>query len=162
MNKFNSAIAAGYSKNTAINHTKELDERVKIYDVLERQGLTDNALIKKHKELLEAHKVMIVDDKIVDIEKGGIKIPELFIQIKALELAYKLKDLLRDKIEHSGKIEGDGTKIIIIRDGNKTQAIPRPIHFQQGEVSGDDKLLGNGEVNVRNISGNDILRADTK
>jgi phage terminase small subunit len=104
MNKYNAARAAGFSESTAKVHTKELEERAKIADVLERQGLTDNVLVKKHRELLEAAKVILVDGKPLEVEKGSCVIPEYQIQIKALELAYKLKDLLKDKIDISGAI----------------------------------------------------------
>lgn len=100
MNKYNAAVAAGFSKNTALNSGKRLDERAKIYDILERQGLTDRVLAIKHKELLDASQELIIDGQAV-----GIKRPEYQVQIKALELAYRLKELLRDKVEHSGTIE---------------------------------------------------------
>jgi hypothetical protein len=138
MNKYNAARAAGFSEATAKVHTKELEERANIADVLERQGLTDNALAKKHIELLEAQKVVMVDGKPLEVENGRITLPEYFIQIKALELAYKLKNLLLNKVEHSGEIKGGETKIIIIRadakkeeSGNKTFTISRPVSIQQ-------------------------------
>jgi phage terminase small subunit len=105
MNKYNAARAAGYPENTALKHSNELEKRAKISDIMERQGLTDNVLVAKHKELLEAHRLLIIAGEVVNEENGGVKIPELAIQTKALELAYKLKDLLRDKIDVSGAIQ---------------------------------------------------------
>jgi phage terminase small subunit len=105
MNCYNAARAAGFPESTAKSHTKELEVRAKIADVMERNGLTDNVLVAKHKELLEAYRLVIVEGQVINVDNGGIKIPELQIQIKALELAYKLKDLLKDKVEHSGSIE---------------------------------------------------------
>jgi len=105
MNKYNAARAAGYPENTALKHSNELEKRAKISDIMERQGLTDNVLVAKHKELLEAHRLLIIEGEVVNEENGGVKIPELAIQTKALELAYKLKDLLRDKIDVSGAIQ---------------------------------------------------------
>jgi len=119
MSKYNAARSAGYSEATSRNHTKELDARVKIADVLERKGLTDDVLVEKHKQLLNAQKVIGYLHNYKKGEKGGVEkispdevissefleVPDLSVQIKALELAYKLKDLLRDKIEHSGSIE---------------------------------------------------------
>jgi hypothetical protein len=96
MNQYNAARAAGFSEATAKVHTKELEERAKIADVLERQGLTDNVLVSKHKELLDAQKVILIDGKPLVVEKGSATIPEFQIQIKALELAYKLKKQLSD------------------------------------------------------------------
>jgi hypothetical protein len=63
------------------------------------------------------------------------------------------------------QIEGDnlpGTKIIIIRDGNKAQAVSGQVHLQQGEIPSDGVVVGDGKVNVRNLPGYDILRADTE
>lgn len=97
MNKYNAARAAGYSESVAKSHTIELEKRVKIADILERKGLTDDVLVEKHKQLLEAHSLVIIDGKVIYEEKGGVKRPEYQVQVKALELAYKLKDLLKDK-----------------------------------------------------------------
>jgi phage terminase small subunit len=119
MNKYNSARAAGYSNATATAHTKELEERIKIGDLMERKGLTDDVLIAKHKELLEAYRLLIINGEVLAVENGGIKQPELQIQIKALELAYKLKDLLKDKVEHSGEIKGNVTQIMVFNDTRK-------------------------------------------
>jgi phage terminase small subunit len=105
MNQYNAARSAGYSETTSLKHTKVLEKRVGISDILERQGLTDEALVRKHKELLEAYSLVIIDGKVIYEEKGGVKRPEYQIQARALELAYKLKDLLRDKVEHSGEIK---------------------------------------------------------
>lgn len=63
------------------------------------------------------------------------------------------------------QIEGGGseTKVIIVRDnGNKTQAIPGQVCIQQEPLPSNGIQLGNREVNVRNLAGNDILRADTE
>jgi hypothetical protein len=114
MNKINAARSAGYSEATARNHSKALEERCKIADLLERQGLTDKVLIEKHRQLLEATKVIGYLHNYKRSEKGVtervspdevisnefLDIPDYGVQIKALELAYKLKDLLKDKVEH--------------------------------------------------------------
>lgn len=162
MNQYNAAIAAGYSENSARNHTTELEKRVKIEDVLERKGLTDEVLVAKHKELLDAYKLIIVNGEAILIEKGGIKQPELFIQIKALELAYKLKNHLKEKIEHSGKIEGGERNILIIRDGNgnKTETLARPICVQQEALPGPVELVGDRKDAGLNLAGNAIQRAN--
>ena len=97
MNQYNAAIAAGYSHATANNHGKALEIRANIGDLLERQGLTDNKLVEKHYQLLESTKV-------VSVGKGGIEkstlsdyrdIPDYPTQLKALEIAYKLKGHIR-------------------------------------------------------------------
>ena len=145
MNKYNAARAAGYSETTAKTHTKELEIRCKIADVLERQGLTDDVLIMKLSELLGATKVIGYLNQYIKAEKGGLEklspdkvvsnefidIPDWSARAKGLELALKLKDLLKEKVEHSGEIKGGETRIILIRDNadsrSKTETISRSI-----------------------------------
>jgi len=118
MNCYNAARAAGYSESTAKSRTKELEARVCIVDALERKGLTDNVLIDKLTELLNATKVVGYLHNYKKSEKVGIEkcspdevisnefvdVPDWTARGKALELALKLKDLLREKVEHSGNI----------------------------------------------------------
>lgn len=114
MSKYNAARSAGYSESTARVHTKELDARVKIADLFERKGLTDNVLIEKHKQLLNSQKVIGYLHQYKKGEKGSIEkispdevvssefieVPDSGAQIKALELAYKLKEHLKDKVDN--------------------------------------------------------------
>jgi len=132
MNCYNAARAAGYSEATAKSHTKRLEEKIKISDVMERRGLTDNVLVCKLTELLKASKVVGYLHNYKKAEKGGIEkispdevisnefldVPDWSARAKGLELALKLKDLLKDKIEHSGLPEN---KIIIINNGQPTK-----------------------------------------
>ena len=105
MNKYNAARAAGFSESTAKVHTKGLEERAKIADVLDRQGLTDRKLAEKHQELLNAQSVILFNGEVLKVENSNLTRPEYQIQIKALELAYKLKDLLREKLDVSGSVQ---------------------------------------------------------
>ena len=108
MNCYNAAIAAGYSHNTAKSRTKDLNAMIKITDVLERQGLTDKALIKYLTELIEASDFIFKKDTDGKAEIVGNKdfySPAWSARAKGLELALKLKDLLKDKVEHSGSVE---------------------------------------------------------
>jgi len=114
MNQYNAAIAAGYSESTAAHKSKQLEERVGIADLMDRAGLTDDVLVEKHAELLEAKELVKIRGEAVSGENGVIWEPRLDIQTKALELAYKLKKLLVDKIDHSGKIEGSESKVYVI------------------------------------------------
>jgi len=123
MSQYNAALAAGYSKAMAKSHTKELEERAKITDVLERQGLTDKCLAIKVLELVEASDIVIIEGVEMRVNR-----PNWPARAKGLELALRLKDLLRDKIEHSG-LPATETKIIIVypegykKDGSKTEAV---------------------------------------
>ena len=111
MGEYNAAIAAKYSENYAKGHCSEIEERAKIGDMLDRQGLTDKALTEKHLQLLNAKKVIGYLHQYKQVEKGGIEkvspdevisnefleTDDFAIQFKALELAYKLKNYLNDK-----------------------------------------------------------------
>jgi len=130
MSKHNAAIAAGYSEATARKHTKELDQRVGLEDLMERQGLTDQVLNEHLKELLIATKVIGYLHQYTEGAKGGVQkakpgevvsnefidTPDHAIRAKALELAYKLKGKLRDKIDHSLAITYTEMKQITIED----------------------------------------------
>jgi len=82
--------------------------------------------------------------------------------VMAIRTYYELTGQLKNRLEHSGEVKGGEQRIIIIRNESKAESLPRPVHLQQDAISGHGSRLGDGEVNVRNISGNDILRADTK
>jgi len=114
MSKYNAAKAAGYSEATARSHTKQLDERVAMPDVLEQQGLTDQILTQKLMQLMNATKVIGYLHQYKKVEKGGVEkiqpdevvsnefidIPDWTARAKGLEIALKLKGLLKDKVDH--------------------------------------------------------------
>jgi len=95
MNQVNAAIAAGYPDSTARHHSTKIEAQAKIVEILERQGLTDKVLAEKHRELITAHEVVEKKDKAGNVLKSVI-VENYPIQIKALELAYKIKNLLRE------------------------------------------------------------------
>jgi phage terminase small subunit len=142
MNKYNAARAAGFSESTAKSHTKRLEEQIKIADLMERQGLTDICLLERLSQLLKASKD-IYNFSGVENEENGVTVklgtPDWGARAKGLELALKMKELLKDKVEHSGEIKGGETKIIIIRAdtkqedkiGNQAFTISRPLSIQQ-------------------------------
>ena len=148
MNCYNAARSAGYSETTAKSRTKQLEARIKITDVLERKGLTDSVLAEKLSELLNATKVIGYLHNYKKSEKVGIEkispdevisnefldIPDWQARGKGLELALKLKDLLRDKVEHSGEIKGGNRVVIIVQESNGNQS-------QEGRVSGRVSIL---------------------
>lgn len=106
------AIDAGYSEGSAeTTASKTLaKEQVKasIQDLMEHMGLSDGALLIKHRELLEAQKqISGVKDRGGNPKEadGGslefVDVPDYQIQAKALEMAYKLKGAFVDKIDHT-------------------------------------------------------------
>lgn len=144
MNKYNAARAAGYTDATARSHTSELDERVKIADVLERQGLTDEILTKKLSELLDASKDIYAFSGLDTQEKGvSVKLgsPEWSARAKGLELALKLKDHLKERVEHSGEIKGTAVQIIQFNDTRKTDS-PGP----EARISKFDTSVATGDT----------------
>lgn len=138
MNMFNAAIAAGYSPNTAKNAGVKFKkiEKGGISDALERAGLTDAVMTSELARIaLGSTKLHSCDIYIQKQADGTYKINENSndlielsddqVRIKAIELASKLKGLLKDKVEHSGNITF--TKMgEIQRDGN-------PVRFKIGE-----------------------------
>lgn len=128
MNKYNAARAAGYSETTSKSHTKDLDARVAMPDVLDRAGLTDTFLAQKLTELICASKVVGYLHNYKKSDKGGtekiapdevvsnefIDVPDWSARAKGMELALKLKGQLRDKVEHDVKIAYTEMKRIII------------------------------------------------
>ncbi len=160
MNQYNAARAAGYSEATARVKTKNLEERAKIYDVLERNGLTDNVLVKKLIELIEAYDFIEIEKENESVEMVSAKKPNWTARAKGLDLAFKLKNLLNDKIDLTlNKTE----KILIVRyDGNKTETMAGQVRVQQEEVPGAVFGVGDGENFRPNLAGNVIQRADTE
>lgn len=128
MNQYNAARSAGYAHNTAIKACNNLEPKIKIEDYLERAGLTDKALAAFLFELFSANKVVGYLHAYKKGEKGRIEeispdekisnefleVPDYMIRLKASELVLKIKGYLKDKIEHSGKIEGGQPIIIMI------------------------------------------------
>lgn len=112
MNQVNAAIAAGYPESTARHKSTSLENQAKIGDILERIGLTDIFLANKHLQLIEAHTLREEKD-----DKGKVlrvvRVEDFNIQMKALELAFNLKNHIKKQVEHSGKVEGDNRTIII-------------------------------------------------
>ena len=130
MSKYNAAMAAGYSENTALKHTKELDRRIAMPDVMEQYGLTDKFLSKRLTELLLANKVVGYLHNYKRGEKGGaekvepdeavsnefIEVPDWTARAKGLELAGKFSGKLRDKVDHTVAVTYTEMKRIIIED----------------------------------------------
>ena len=81
--------------------------------------------------------------------------------VQAIRTYYELTGRLNNKIEHSGRIEGE-RNIIIIRNENKTEALAGQVSVLESTISSNDVGLGNRQVDVAHIAGNDVQRDDTK
>lgn len=153
MSQTNAAIAAGYSENTAKAKCGDIEKRANISDVMERKGLTDPKLMDYLIDLLEASKSVKVGDTEVVLNS-----PEWPARSKGLEMALKLKKHLDGQPQVGSE---KSTHIIIVRDGNKTETVARPLCVQQEQISGDVVSMGNREKFVSDLAGNVIQRADS-
>lgn len=87
--------------------------------VLEQQGLTDEYIVKKIRDKMEAKRPIIANGKMWQAEDHQT-------QLKATELAAKLKGLLKDNVEISGK---DGNEIVI-----KIKEDRELINIREGDI----------------------------
>lgn len=90
-----------------------------IQEVLEQQGLTNEYIAKKIKDKMEAKKPIIANGKMWQAEDHQT-------QLKATELAAKLKGLLKDSVEISGK--GGGEIVIKVKEDTSL------LDVREGEV----------------------------
>ena len=119
MNQYNSARAAGYSHNYALKGGSRIEKLAKIGigDAFEQAGLTDKAIIKHAFEGLAAMRTVsaIITGKDAGAaDKDFIDVPDWTARHKYFDTILKMTDRLREKIEHSGKIEGGDARIYII------------------------------------------------
>lgn len=111
-----------------------------IEEIKKKNGLTEELLLQKHLQLLNAKRTQSCDVHIKN-ENGKwvanensndfIEVDDNNVQLGALKLAYELEGKLKQKLEVSG--EGLGTKIVIIRDVN---AKPERIRNTAQAISG--------------------------
>jgi hypothetical protein len=82
-----------------------------------------------------------------------------FNQTNKIKIALELckKDIPQE-------IVGDGIQkeIIIIRDGNKTEAVAGPVHIQQEPLPRPMGIVGDRQKYVADLAGNAIQRADSE
>lgn len=78
----------------AYENLKKLD--ISLIELMEKMGLTDE---EDTKDLMRLRKAVYVN-------KNGLEVADSTIQLKALELTYKLKGQLKDKheVEHKGEL----------------------------------------------------------
>ena len=94
-----------------------------IAQVLEERGLTNDYIAKKIKEKMEAKKPIIANGKMWQTEDHTT-------QLKATELAAKLKGLLKDSVEITGK---NGNELVI-----KIKEDRELIDAREGEIIEDE------------------------
>lgn len=152
MNQYNAARAAGYSEKYS-RQACRIEKLVQssIRDVFEQRGLTDKAIVDYALKGMEAMRLQACDVHVQKDEDGKyeinensndfIEVPDWQARHKFFYTAMELMGLLKQKVEHSGKIEGMGeTKIIVIRqetpkeivangNGSHPESASRVIHL---------------------------------
>ena len=97
-NKTAACRKAGYAETTAEHQATRVlgtpKAQTAIKAILDAHGLTDEALVAKHGELLNAHAVEFYKGKRVDKDQ----VIDAAVQTAALELAYKVKGHLKQYI----------------------------------------------------------------
>ena len=100
------AKEAGISEAYGSTLLKKVKVQATLQDLMEKSGLGNAVLLSKHRELLNASKtVSAISGK--DANAGSvdfIEVPDSTVQVKALDLAYKLRGAYIDKVEISGEI----------------------------------------------------------
>lgn len=130
MNPENAAVAAGFSASYARAKAYRIERSAKvgIADAFERAGLTDKAIVEYAMAALFAKKpiaadVMIKqeDGKLIAVknENDWIEYEDWANRHKFFNSIMEMTDRIKHKLEHSGKIEGQETKIIIIHPNGK-------------------------------------------
>lgn len=95
---------------------------------------------------------------------GGVDDLEKWVKRCAKNKAEFYKHLL-GILPKELQIEGEGfgdTKIIIVRDGNKTEAVAGQVRIQPEALPGPILGMGDGQDYGLDLAGNAIQRADTK
>ena len=100
-------------------------------------------------------RITIVEDALYKSALEGNTTAQIFF------LKNRGTDRWRDKQEIEGHGIGEN-RIILITNGNKTQAVARQVCVQQETVPGDVVELGDRKVNVANLAGNVIQRDDSR
>jgi hypothetical protein len=100
------AKAAGMDSTYASKVLKKPQVSATLQELMEKSGLGNSVLLSKHRELLNASRtVSAISGK--DANAGTvdfIEVPDSPVQVKALDLAYKLRGAYIDKLEISGEI----------------------------------------------------------
>lgn len=146
-----SALKAGYSLGVSgFENLQKPTVLEAIQKLQEKEGITDEYLIRELKQLLEAKKLHVcniyIKDKKGNLQvnrnsKGFIEVDDNQTQFKALELLLKLKGKLKDHVRHSGEINTDERRIVIISPSGNERKIIR-----EGEIVEPGLSLSDGEA----------------
>jgi hypothetical protein len=100
------AKAAGMDSTYASKVLKKPQVSATLQDLMEKSGLGNAVLLSKHRELLNASRtVSAISGKEANAGTVDfIEVPDSPVQVKALDLAYKLRGAYIDKVEISGDI----------------------------------------------------------
>ena len=127
LNATEAAMRAYDAKNRNVARVIGTENLAKLSEpiarVLEQQGLTNDYIAKKIKEKMEAKKPIIANGKMWQTEDHTT-------QLKATELAAKLKGLLKDSVEITGK---NGNELVI-----KIKEDRELIDAREGEIIEDE------------------------
>lgn len=110
------------AKNIGSENLAKLGEPIR--ELLIKAGLTDEYIIQKIKDKTNAKKTIINNGKAYQDEDHAI-------QLKAVELASKIRGLLNDKVEVTGK---DGGEIVI-----KVKEDRELIEIREGETEDEEE-----------------------
>jgi hypothetical protein len=120
------AKAAGLNESYASQVLNEPKVKLALADLMEKAGLSDDVLLAKHVELLNAQKTI---SAIGSKEANGgtvdfVDVPDYQTQKGALEMAYKLKGAFIDKqeVKHSGEIIQKIERVVVRPNGNATNS----------------------------------------
>lgn len=123
MSQYNAARAAGYSENTSKKWTKNIEKQVKtsLYDLLERQGLTDHILSEHLAKGLKAKKVVSVESDELN-SKGqkiyvNVTVPDWPARHKYINTILELKGHKKEaEVIQNG--DNNSVQILIINEGS--------------------------------------------
>ena len=125
MNQKDSLLTAGYSESVALKHPEQVFGNTTVIRALDKAfidaGMDVTRLAKKHNELLDCKKVisaMVINDRDADSQTNDfIEVPDGQVQVKALELAYKVRGDFAPDV-HAVVTESYGDRIRRIRAEN--------------------------------------------
>jgi len=111
-NKAAAARKGGYKNSTAEKQQarifKDPKMEKRIEELLTERGLTDERVVSKHSKLLDARTVKFFQA----VELG--RFTDNDTQLRAVELYYKLKGLLKDRVEIEGVAKAWSERVALI------------------------------------------------
>jgi hypothetical protein len=125
MSQKDALISAGYSESVATTQAHDVLGKPLVIRALDKAfidaGIDVTRLAKKHNELLDCKKVIsatVIHDRDADSQTNDfIEVPDGQVQVKALELAYKVRGDFAPEL-HAVVTESYGDRIRRIRAEN--------------------------------------------